>query len=160
MTNWIVSNKDLAEALSYWATVVGILVAVIAGIWVFWRYLQDRRMQRWSDARALYADVINVSIEYPELNGKCWETTDPNDHSARYRYEFYVAKMLMAFEEIVYLHTFDECWKAAIRIYIKDHIKYFVSKEFESELVAYYQPLREIILETIVEYKNSPDGEY
>ena len=153
--NWIVSNKDLAEALSYWATAFGIVVAVAAGIWVLWKYIQDRRMQRWLEARALIADVINMSIQYPELNGKFWENVDQNDHAAIYRYEFYISKMLMAFEEIIYSYTFDDHWKEAIKLYIKDHINYFVSKNMEREMVGYNQELREIISETILEFRHT-----
>jgi hypothetical protein len=147
MINWIISNKDLAEALSYWATAFGIVVAVFAGVWGLWRYVQDRKVQRWLDARALYTEVIDVSIQYPELNGTFWKNVNPDDQASTYRYEFYIAKMLMAFEELIYTNQFNEYWREAIIIYIEDHIDYFFSKQYGRESLAYCEPLRDIILE-------------
>lgn len=153
MANWIVENKDLAEALSCWATALGIIIAIIAGVWVFWKYIQDRRVQRWHDARSLYAEVINSSIQYPEMNGRFWSTVSPEDYTSIYRYEFYIAKMLTAFEEIIYTKQFDKYWREAIKIYIEDHIDYFCSKQFDREIMAYYEPLRQIISEVIAQHK-------
>lgn len=51
MVEAIIQSKDLAEALSYWATTGGIMIAVVAGLAAYWKYHRDQAQHEWDQAR-------------------------------------------------------------------------------------------------------------
>jgi hypothetical protein len=69
-------QKDLLEALSYLATVIGIPIAIIAFIAEKRKDRLQREIETYNEANQLYIDYLKLCLEHPEL--ECAEFL-PND---------------------------------------------------------------------------------
>ena len=143
MIDWIVQQKDFAEALSYWATALGIFVAVGAGILAIRQHQKQWVEGRWAQARDLYISVMEVSMNNPEFGDKFWnkKTLDKLD---RIRYQRFMALFLLAAEDILQLDGRPE-WKSALAIDLQPHSQYLSSQEFKEERGCYFRALQDLI---------------
>ncbi len=149
MGDWLVQNKDLAEALSYWATFLGIVVAVLAGLLALTKHYLDLREARWNQATTLYFDFINCAFENPDLNNNFWRNRDESDLTAKVRYDYFIAKFLWASDDILSNQTCDDDWRNSIKIVVGEHVSYFSSPEFQKESHVYCAPLLRIVEDVV-----------
>jgi hypothetical protein len=149
---WVVTHKDLAEALSYWATTGGIGIALIAGLAAYWRYRQDVKRHEWDRAREAYARFLELAIANPEFHPGSYSEVAVHDRVARNKYVWFMARFLWACEEVLKSCPDDpEVWHSAFRVVILEHRDYFLAPEGQAEIDCYYPPLKELIQEVLKE---------
>ena len=139
----IVDNKDLAEALSYWATALGIVIAIIAGILATARAYFEHRQGRWSHARDLYNDHMRLSIDHPEFYCDFWNKEGVSGIQ-RASYINYVSFLLTAIEDIVTIDGRPE-WRNSLLSDLRPHKTYLASPAFEVERMCYFEEVRALI---------------
>jgi len=146
----------LAETLANWATAVGVAAAFVGSLWAYWKYRADRRQHRWDQARMLYGSFIDIAIVNPEFRPRYWTDVALHDEEARNKYRWLMARFLWAAEDIVlYLDPADEegwrAWTEAIKVTVREHSDFFASPEGIIEEKCYYDALRQIISEALIE---------
>jgi hypothetical protein len=149
----ISQSKDLAEALSYWATAAGILVAMIAGAAASWRYFRDQKLDHWKSSNELYGEFLNDAIAHPEFYSGCWADGVSKSKEKANQYSYFIAKFLWICEQIVLGKDYDEEWRDCLKIIIREHIDYLDSIQFRRERVGYSRAVIDIIDEVLVEPK-------
>jgi hypothetical protein len=146
MTEAIVGTKDLAEALSYWATISGIIIALVAGLSAYWKYRKDRESHDWDRAREAFTRFNALAIDNPQFHPGCWTNLPPDNLELRNKFEWYAGAMLWACEEIYFsTEARDRAWLETVRILIRDHVDYFSSPEFAEDRGGYAEPILDII---------------
>ncbi len=68
----ILTNKELAETVSYWSTTAGIVLALAGGGYALWKYRKDRQYQELDRARDAYAGFMKLALDHPEFYPGCW----------------------------------------------------------------------------------------
>ena len=149
--NWVVQNKDLAEALSYWATALGIVLAVAAGGLAAIRYFLDRRHEHWQRADALYGEFLDCALTYPQFSGANWAGTVENDPILRNQYSYFVGKFLWICEQIINGKAYDAEWRDCLKIIMREHRDYLRTDYFAVEKPAYERSIIELIDEVLAE---------
>ena len=147
----IVANKDLAEALSYWATTAGIVLAVTAGLLALFKHWIDQRSANWSAARELYGAYLNDGLEYPQYYGGSW-SEQSKDPVWKNGYIFFVGKLLWACEEILANKGNVIEWHDSLKCDLSRHVDYLESSEFCRELDGYYPPVKRLVANVILEF--------
>jgi hypothetical protein len=148
--HWIVAHKDLAEALSYWATSLGIIIALATGIIAFVKYNRDQRQHEWDRARCSYERFIELAIENPQFGPGYWSSPAAQHPSDRNKFRWFMARFLWACEEVLISVPIDpQMWCDAMRIVIMEHIDFFTDPAIEAEVVCYEAPVRALVEEAI-----------
>lgn len=145
-------DKDLAETMSYWATTLAILFAIIAGVYTLWKYRIDQKLQVRNQARDAYGQFMKLALEYPEFVPGCW-TRIQSDPVQKNKFEWYMAHFLWSSEDILMYDPKDkEGHLAGIRDTILEHCDYFSSESFaKKEADGYCATLRDLIENTVGE---------
>ena len=138
---WLVQNKELAEALSYWAQVVALMAGLLAVI----RYFHEKRVDRQGSARALYTAFMDASIAHPELYGGCWSDGSLSSKSERQKYIYYIGSFLWAAEELLREFPGDQAWRETVMVTLMEHEDYFMSDQFDTERNGYSDDLIQLI---------------
>jgi hypothetical protein len=149
----IVDSKDLAEALSYWATAFGIVIAVVAGLLAIARTFFEHRQERWARARDLYDNYMLLSIEYPQFYCDFWSNKKATRQD-RESYISYVSYLLTAIEDIVTIDGRPE-WRKSLISDLRPHSNYLASPEFLNERECYFGEVRELIEEVLREHQGA-----
>lgn len=150
----VLLNRELAETFSYWATSLGIVVALAGGFWAYWKHRGDRQQHRWDEARRLYGSFIDIAIDHPEFYPGRWSDLAEQDPELTNSYRWLMARFLWAAEDIVlHLNPSDEegrkAWINAIKVTICEHADFFRSPAGLIERECYYEPLTLIIDQTL-----------
>lgn len=150
MYNTIAQSKDVAEALSYWATAGGILVTIVAGSAAYWKYRRDQRAHRWDQAVESMGRFMDLGIEHPEFYPGCWSTGVQSDPVRKNKYTYFMARFLWAAEDILMnMPPDDHMWHQALKKTMYEHADYFRSPEAAEELAGYCQPLQQLVAEAL-----------
>ena len=147
----IASSKDVAEALSYWATAVGIIVTVVVGIAGLLKYFVDQQNEQWRRADELYGEFLDNAIAYPQFYGGNWAKRIAKDAELANQYTYYVGKFLWIFEQIIRSKAYDHEWRDDLKIILMEHGDYFASDRFEIEKPGYERALIRLIDEVVAE---------
>ncbi|MBX9728602.1 MAG: hypothetical protein K2X31_06820 [Sphingopyxis sp.] len=155
----IVESSDLAEALSYWATALGIVVAIGAGLFSLWQSSIDRRHQRLMRARELYDDYLKMSMDHPHFFMNFWDQQNVTDLE-RERYVGFVSYMLNGIEDML---VFDgrAPWHESLKGDLRFHQSYLRSVEFAKLLPGYFGETQALIRAVIEEpdfFEASPNA--
>ena len=153
LSQHIIESKDLAEALSYWASALGIVAAIFAGLWVIWKHSADKKQDLIFRARELYDNYIRLSIDYPEFFIEYWKRADISDID-RERYIGFVSYMLNGIEDIILVDKNPE-WRESIKADLRFHQDFFRSPYFTMLKECYFEDTQRLIDEVIAE----PDQE-
>lgn len=153
MYNSIAQSKDVAEALSYWATAGGIVVTIIAATAAYWKYRRDQRTHRWDQAVESMGHFMDLGIEHPEFYPGCWSAGVQSDPVRKNKYTYFMARFLWAAEDILMnVPPDDHMWDQALKKTIYEHADYFGSPEAAEELVGYCEPLRQLVAAALREF--------
>lgn len=148
----IAQSKDVAEALSYWATAGGIVVTIVAGSAAYWKYRRDQRAHRWDQAVDSMGRFMDLGIEHPEFYPGCWSAGVQSDPVQKNKYTYFMARFLWAAEDILMnVPPDDHMWDKALKKTMYEHADYFRSSEAAEELVGYCEPLRRLVAEALRE---------
>jgi hypothetical protein len=113
---------------SEWANLssnVTALVAVLALIGAVWQVIVGRKTQREATASALYADYLSKAVEHPKLASACVAVPPEGEWTEEYEsYEWFVAVMLQACEQIVDLTRGDAAWEKTVQAQLEYHRDY------------------------------------
>ena len=152
MTAWsqIVASRPMAEALSYWATAAGILVAVVAGLVAVIKYYADRRHGHWEAASALYGDFLDCALAHPQFYPGCWSEAS-SDPAFENQYTYFVGKFLWTCEAIILGRGYDSEWEDCLKIIMREHLEYLRSARFAVEMPGYDRRIIAMINEVISE---------
>ena len=153
MTEWLVQHKDLAEALSYWATSGGILVAVFAGVLTVLASRQQRRQDNWNKAHELHSIHLQNALKYPEFFDNYWNRENLSAED-RWRYRKFVTFMIWGIEDIAEAN-YDEDWRKAMLYDLAEHSSYLGHEVFQSERACYFTSVKGLIDEAIAFDKNN-----
>jgi len=151
MVGAIIQSKDLSEALSYWATTGGILIAVVAGLAAYWKYHRDQAQHEWDQARQSYQSFIELAMNYPQFAPGYWTREGTKDAIGSNQYRWFIARFLWACEEILTNRSNDPVWRGSLRITMVEHADYFASPTGRNDNQWYYQSVRDLIEEAILE---------
>jgi hypothetical protein len=143
LSDRIVASKDLAEALSYWATALGIVVAIVAGLLAVARSYFEYREARWSRARDLYNNYLLMSIDRYHFYCDFWND-ETKSRAERESYIGYMHYLLTAIEDIVTIDRRPE-WRVSLLSDLRPHKAFLSSPEFERERDCYFSEVRELI---------------
>ena len=143
-------DKDLAETMSYWATTLAILFALIGGAYALWKYRADRKHHIGDQARNAYGAFMKLALEHPEFFPGCW-TSIHSDPVQRNKFEWYIAHFLWSSEDILTHDPKDRGgYVAGIRDTILEHSDYFSSDAFaEKEASGYCSSLQRLIADSV-----------
>jgi hypothetical protein len=140
------TDRNLAELLSYWATFFGIILALLGGAWAWVKHRRDVKDQEWSRARSSFASFIDTAIAHPEYTPGCWSGPVQKDRQSLYRYLWFMAKFLWAAEEILKNPASEKVeWEQAISQIIAEHADFFRSSIGRHESSCYHSVLRNMI---------------
>lgn len=126
--------KEVLEALSYVATVLGVYLAILG-------YRSARRDQKETTAAEHYQGYLSLAVEYPRLAKGGVPPSDPDYE----RYQWFVSVMLHASEEILLVTKNDSEWRTAIELQLAYHEKYLAGSEFGKERAVYDKHLSSLI---------------
>ena len=146
----VAGTVAIAEALSYWATAAGILIAVIAGAAAVVKYLIDRRHDDWRRASELYGDFLDCALAHPQFYPGCWEPVS-KDPKLENQYSYFVGKFLWTCEAIVLGRDYDSEWKDCLKIIMREHVDYLRSTRFAVERDGYDRRVIALVDEVIHE---------
>lgn len=151
----VMLHNELAETISYWATTLGILFALFAGVYALWKYRADRKFHKEDRARNAYASFMKLALEHPEFFPGCWETVK-TDKALKNKFEWYIAHFLWASEDIMLHDPTDRYgYVDGIKDTIREHAEYFSSKEFEDKERGGYCSSLQILIELTIRDHNS-----
>lgn len=153
MVRALIDSKDLAEALSFWATTLGIFVAVTAGVGAYWMHIRQRNDAEWDRAREVYAKFLELATNNPEFLPHFWSQRDPSNPVLINRFYWYMGQQLWACEDILTIHPEDDAWRECLRINLNLQADYLSSEEFAGEIGGYYPIMQKLIYDVINEWR-------
>lgn len=145
----LIFDKELAETFSYWATTLGIIVALGGGIGAYWKYRSDQAAREWERARQSYVSFMDLAITHPEFCPSYWSDTAEHDPVAKNKYLWFMARFLWASEEVLLSAPRHIDWESSIRLVVNEHLDFFRSDTGVAELAGYTPTLSAIILKAL-----------
>ena len=124
------------DKLSDIASICSAVIAFIAMLIAFAAYHSTKLEAKLTLAKALYKDYLNLAFENPELSLASYPIEDPRYYSFENndvkleKYEYYVAQLVLASEEILDLTGNDLYWYNTLRDQLKQHALYLGSDRF------------------------------
>jgi len=97
---------------------------------------------RANEARSYYRDFMALQIQYPEFSRPNYAAIR-QDALKLEQYQWFVAYMLSAFEELRATQGEDAGWMHSIQRGLADHRDYIASPEFKSEFCDYDEGFRQ-----------------
>jgi hypothetical protein len=152
----IADTLPVAEALSYWATAAGILVALVAGVAAVVKYLVDRRHEDWRRASELYGDFLDCALAHPQFYPDCWDRIS-KDPELENQYSYFVGKFLWTCEAIVLGRGYDDEWRDCLKVIMREHADYLRSARFAVEKDGYDRQVLSLVEEVIREPSTAGD---
>ena len=146
----IAASLPLAEALSYWATAAGIVVAVAAGLIAVVKYYADRRYDHWQKASELYGEFLDTALAHPQFYPGCWATVS-KDPALKNQYSYFVGKFLWTCEAIILGRGYDSEWRDCLKIIMREHADYLGSARFDAEKDGYDRRIIALVHEVLAE---------
>lgn len=120
MTSIVVSDKTLLENISFVATILVPIIAAIA-LWYAKKQISASvNSTRRATAHSCYQEYLKLTIQYPLLAFGD-ELTIRSNSVELGRYKWFVANMLVSFEEILYICEGEMDWENAILDQLKRH---------------------------------------
>ena len=159
MQNSIVATRDMAEALSYWATTGGIIVAVVAGAAAYWKYRRDRAAHDWDRAYESYKQFIDLAIAHPEFHPGFWTAVAATDKIACNKYRWFMARFLWACEEVLLCTADSREWRESLTTTLLEHVDYLASPEGSEDLRGYYEPVQRLVAEALEQASRASAGD-
>lgn len=154
----LLSNREFAETLSYWATTGGIIIGLGGALIAYWTYRSNLKVQEWERARASYGAFIDTAISNPEFIPGYWTNSAQQDPMKMYKYLWFMAKFLWAAEEILKsMLSEKDAWRSAIGLVIREHADFFTSPVGQFESRHYAEPLTKLLRETLEAFELSKD---
>jgi|HubBroStandDraft_2_1064218.scaffolds.fasta_scaffold50047_2 hypothetical protein len=155
-----VGLKDLLPPLAT-------LVSVIAGFGgVVWSLRAARQNQESKRAFDAYDAYLALCFEYPKLaNGQLvnqgFSLPDRYEDGSDefYKYEWFVARLLVAAEQILSAVPKDKEWKDTIWSQVRKHSEYIQQPYFARRIQIYSDPLRSIICDVKTKYPSKSTQE-
>ena len=149
------SPHSFIEELAFVASIVTAMVALFALV-LAWHQLQvTRREGRLTLAKTIYREYLVMAMNNPMFSSPSYPLDNPTMHSfwsdvdARERYEFYVAHLLFAAEEILALTNLPT-WRDAIQLHLQYHGLYLATDGPRLDL--YSEEVGELARAAIVAY--------
>lgn len=126
------SPRSFVGALADAAAIVTAMVALLALVLAWHQLRVTRREGRLTLAKTIYREYLAMAIDNPMFSSASYPLDSPrmhafwNDADTRERYEFYVAHLLFAAEEILALTKLPE-WRDAMRLHLQYHGLYLAT---------------------------------
>ena len=106
------------------ATILGVVVAIIAGAIAWAQIIHARKAQKEATARQTYATYLQVAFAHPTLaQPSAKKSPSARDH-------WFVAFMLLACEQVLEVYPKDLAWREVVldqlryhEAYLKSHVK-------------------------------------
>jgi Na+-translocating ferredoxin:NAD+ oxidoreductase RnfD subunit len=132
--------EKLIQLLAGVATIAG-----VAGIWVaYGQWKSGIRGQQEATALGIFKDYLQLALAHPDLASPAPDIHTLGRRSADFRrYEWFVAVMLFACEQIVALQPKDREWRSSVADHLNIHRHYLASSHFNSD--RYSSELRQLI---------------
>jgi hypothetical protein len=147
----IAQSKDTAEALSYWASALGICLAIIAGIAASWTYFRDQKLEHWKSSNELYGQFLDVAIAHPEFYRGCWTDSVSKNKAKASQYSYFVGKFLWTGEQIALGKDYDDEWRDCLKMIMREHVDYLQSSQFALERDGYSREIIRLIDDVCLE---------
>jgi hypothetical protein len=127
----------LTDVVAAFSAAITAGVAVVAAYIALQQLISGRQETRLGVAKTIYKDYLALAIANPDLSSAGYPTNDPpsskfkkNDASKYEKYEYYVAYLLYAAEEIICLTKGQENWEATLVDQLRFHGAYLGSDDF------------------------------
>jgi hypothetical protein len=138
-------NPDKLQSAAHWATIVGVVVAIVAILFGFFTYEGTADLQQETTAYTLYREHLQLCFEHPDYASASKAVLKDA------KYEWFVANALHSADAILVLRPKDDGWRETIKEVIRIHQEYIRDKSFPRE---HYSPmLLKLIDETLAEEK-------
>jgi hypothetical protein len=127
------------DAIADVAAIVTAAVALFALVLAWHQLLVTRREGRLTLAKTVYREYLAMAIDNPMFSSASYPLENPrmhafwNDDDSRERYEFYVAHLLFAAEEILALTKLRE-WRDAMALHLQYHALYLATDDAKLDL--------------------------
>jgi hypothetical protein len=149
------TTTDVITASSAVATVV---VATVAAYIALQQLFSGRREARLGVAKTIYKDYLALAIANPDLSSAGYPVKDPpslkfkmDDPQKYEKYEYYVAYLLYAAEEIICLTKNEENWRITLVDQLRYHGAYLESDDFPD--IHYSPELDALVDEALEKYR-------
>lgn len=139
----IAASREVAEALSYWATAAGILVAISGGLFAVIHTSRERKMAQWLSARERYAEYLRDSISHPHFFCDYWARNDLSEQD-RWSYRQFISFMIWAIEDLL-MWDKRQNWRHALVVDLAPHKTYLQSDDFAYEKASLFKPVQDLI---------------
>ena len=127
------SPHSFIEVLADVAAIVTALLALLALLLAWHQLRVMRREGRLTLAKSIYREYLAMAIDNPMFSSASYPLASPrmyafwDDADARERYEFYVAHLLFAAEEILALSKLPT-WREAMQLHLQYHGLYLATE--------------------------------
>jgi len=149
-----VCEKSFLENSAFIGTVAVPIIAIVAGAIAIWQVISNAKSQRRSAAYASYHQYLTLCMENPNLAfGVQGNIVTNLDEYAKYKW--FIATMLLCFEEILISCPREKDWTATINSQLRRHV-WFLSKSSSVSSGHWKSELHNLIKdqERIVESQN------
>jgi hypothetical protein len=150
--------STLTDAVAAYSAAVTAGVAMVAAYIALRQLISGRQETRLGVAKTIYKDYLALAIANPELSSAGYPTNDPpslkfkkNDPLKYEKYEYYVAYLLYAAEEIICLTKGKDKWRATLIDQLRFHGAYLGSSDFPEG--HYSSELVELVEAALEEYR-------
>ncbi|PSV55693.1 hypothetical protein [Photobacterium sp. GB-3] len=150
------------DKLSDIASISSAVIAFLAMIIAFFAYRSTRREAKLTLAKSLYKDYLNLAFENPKLSLASYPVENPRYYSFEKEdvkleeYEYYVAQLVLASEEILDLTSNDLYWRNTLRDQLKQHALYLDSERFPENHSN--RKFGSLVIDAIEAYKDELDS--
>lgn len=122
------------------------LFTALAAVWVAYSQLSlNRKNQRETTAKATFREFLKMCVQEPDL---AYGKPGPGKHD---EYEWFVAYLLWAAEEILEYSRKDKDWEANLRLHLTYHRDFLKNNQtFRSEDLPTYSPAVQKLIGDVV----------
>jgi hypothetical protein len=149
---------DYAELVGKVILPIGVMTGAISGVVAVRKYFFDREAQDRNNALQSYRAYMKVAFDNPQFAYPRWESDEKKWEDFKknwddyHKYRWFVAIMLMAFEEIICFvgKNVDAEWNETILIQLRHHLFYLHEPIFaDREMKIYDLRLQRLIKEAV-----------
>lgn len=113
-------EKSMVETVINYAASTGPLIAIFAAVIAIWQIRSSARVVRRAAAYNIYQEYLKLAIQHPILAyGN--ELAIKSDYETFSAYKWFIANMLLSFEEILCTCGKEADWAVAIAAQLRRH---------------------------------------
>lgn len=149
-------EKTLLENLAFIGTIVVPIIALLAVGIAVWQIRSNAGVQRRSTAYNLYQQYLTLAIQNPDIayGSEKLITMSRDDYA---KYKWFVASMLVCFEEILIACPNESDWVATIDAQLHRH-SWHLSRSSSIRAKHWKQPLLRLVHNNVLLYQRGEFG--